>query len=243
MSKITARNTDLFAGGRDISGHSNSATLGFSAEAPEVTGFKATTRERLPDAIQDVELSFDGFMDMSASKTDELFASLLGASAYWGVYPQSAAASKIGREFAGIMTKYDVKEAVADAATVSGTVTGSVLFRRVKSLGYAQLTAAQTGSGSVASVDFGGTGSMMDIFYRLIELTGSPGTAASFSASMQDSADNTTFVTIVDFGTDTFAGVARAYSAASGARYRRLKYVLAGTCPFSLKVQVSSGSN
>jgi len=239
MAKIVARNATIFGGGRDLSGRSNSATFSMSGEAPESTSFGAGTRERLPDGIKDTELSVDGFWDSAASQVDELFSSLLTGSAYFGFYPQSASAGRSGREVIGILTEYEAVNATEDAATTSMTATGSAAARRVVSHGYARVTGASSGSTALTSLDFSASDPSLWGFLRLLELSG---TAASFSACIQESNDNNAFATIIVFPTRVTANSAEAASAVSASRYRRVKYAFAGTSPFGALFQVSTGS-
>jgi len=156
MAKVHARNVALFAGGREISGRSNSATLTQNADAPDATAFKDSNRERLHLGIRDIELSVNGFFDAAASQVDVAFNALLGASAYWGLYPEGTAESKGGgREFIGLLSEYSSEFATADAAATSITVGASGAVAIVKSLYYG--TISSTGGTAASAVDFSGS--------------------------------------------------------------------------------------
>ena len=241
MAKVVARNAVIFGGGRDVSGRSNNATLSRTAEAPEATGFGETTVQRLSGGIRDHELALDGFYDSAASQVDALYSSLVGGSAVWGLYPSTAGASKRGSEFVGIVSNYEQKYAVADAAAVSVTVSGCSPYADVMSLGYATVTGTASAVLSSCSVDFAGSATNTWGFLHLITLTG---TTPEISACLQDSSDDAAFTTIIAFTTASVAGTAQAiqHTAAAGAsRYRRLKYIMAGTSPCAT-LAVSSGS-
>ncbi len=72
MARITARDVSLYVGDstgacRCISGRTNTATMTISSEAPEVTCYGASYRERLAGGLKDFELSIGGFYDGAIS--------------------------------------------------------------------------------------------------------------------------------------------------------------------------------
>jgi len=239
MAKISAKNAQLFGGGRDISGHSNSATMTFSAEAPEVTAFRDDYRQRLSSGLKDAELTVDGFFDASASSVDELFSGLLAGSTYWGFYPATASTAYPGREIGGILTEYETAAAVEEAVTTSITVTCYPPVLYCKSLGYPHLTGQAAGSGALDSVDFGASSAESWTVMRVLALGG---TSVSLAASLQHSADNSIWTTLYDFGSFSSANQVVAASLSSASRYRRVKYQLSGTSPLEAKFFVSAGS-
>ena len=72
--------------------------------------------------------------------------------------------------------------------------------------------------------------------YRILTFTGS-----SIGASMQHSSDESTYVTLVDFGVQSTGGHLSASLLSSASRYRRLKYIMTGTA--SATIQAFSGSS
>lgn len=237
MARITAQNARILGRGYDLSGRSNSITLTFSAEAPEVTTFGADTRERLPGGIRDLELSVDGFFDSAASQVDAIFSELLTGSGYWAVFPEGFGASKIGRELAGILTEYESEAAVEDATTTAITVTGCSLTAHVLSLGRVAAASAASGSAATPSVDFAGSATSTLGFVHYLEIS-----TSGFAASLQHSGDDSTFTTLIDFGEmlSPCQGTALAASATSASRYRRLRYYLGAGA--SVNVVATSGS-
>ena len=239
MAKIVAHNATVFGGGTDFSGRSNSATLTINAETPEATAFGDTTRQRVPGGIKDSELSVDGFFATGASAVDARMSGLIGASAYWGMYPAGGGTSNAGKEFGGILAEYSTPFDVSNVAAVSWSVAGSPPLLDVKSLGYAELSSQAAASAALNSVDFSGsTGDLWAVF----RVTAIGGTTPEISASMQDSSDDSSWTTIVEFAAASTGNVAYAASANSGSQYRRLKYALAGTSPLSASFQASAGS-
>jgi hypothetical protein len=131
MPKIAARNASLYI--FDISGvcHSmsaltNSITLDYSAETPDVTGFGNNAKERLAGGITDWTLSFDGFWSSGANETDALLFSLIGASeATCMVFgPAGSTAGLIKYSASAVLSKYNTKYGTNDAATISATLDG-----------------------------------------------------------------------------------------------------------------------
>ena len=231
MARIVAKNCGILLGPRDISGRHNSVTLTMSSEAPEVTCFTEGTRTRLPGGLRDVEVSLDGFYDAAASQVKELYDSLIGASAWTGIYPAGVTGSYAGYEFQGILTEYAPNAAVADAVALTATITGCapLLYSKVIA------TCAAVGNGTsacVASVDFAAaaTGSVVGIL-RLHVMSGA---TPDISACLQDSADDATFATIIAFGGASAGNAILVGAATSAARYRHIKYLHNANVTFTL---------
>lgn len=233
MGKITARDCEIFADPYNLSGDHNSATLTMSVDSIDATGFGNDDRQYLSDGLQDVELSLGGFWNWSASATDEVFYNLLGGSAYYGFYPESASAGEQGREFRGILSDYAIEEGAADAAAVSATVGGSTGMYFGNSLGFSKVSG--TASGSVGYVDFAASVASTFAIWRVVEFEGT-----DISACFQDSTDNATYVTRLAFGAKTDVGISSSTSN-SADQYRRLKYEMTGAGASAL-IMAFSGS-
>jgi hypothetical protein len=126
MAKVAARNASL--GIDDSTGACvamgflvSNITLNLSAEAPETTGFGETYRVRQQDGLKDCELNFDGFFGNGANESDQVMSSLLGASTRWVFGPSGSSSGASGYSACAVMTKYDMKFALADAGQMSGT--------------------------------------------------------------------------------------------------------------------------
>ncbi len=238
MARVTAKNVELFAGGRDISGRVNTSTITFSAEAPEVTCYGDTYKERLSDGLKDYGLTFAGFGDFSACQIDETMQSLLSSSAWYGWYPEGATGSKRGREIVGIATDYSIEGAVAGAVGFSATVTGSKVMLDMSSLAHTTLGPV-AGASPQSSVDFttANSGTCWHMF-RILTLTG---ITPEISASMQESANDSAWATIATWMSASSACQIFAASSASCSRYRRVSACLTGTSPCAT-FMVSSGS-
>jgi len=235
MAKIVARNARVLLGGRDYSGQANSTTLTFSAEAPEVTTFADNTRARLASGIQDVELTLDGFFGTGASEVDADMNNMLAASVLAGFYPNGYAASRQGYELVGIVTNYEQTYAAADAAAISATVGGlssSGNLYVAKSLYYGTLSGA--GASNITSVDFSASSGTSIGIVRCLTLTG---TNPSFSASIQEANNDSTFTTIYAVTSVSpnalgpIIGASFSSPLASASRYRRVAASLSGTSP------------
>lgn len=243
MTKIVARNAEIFAKGVDFSGMTNSVTFSMTAESPDVTSFGSDVRERLANGLKDAEFSGGGFYNTAASSTDETFSGLMTASTIYGFYPQTASANYIGYEFSGITTEYSSDFAVADAAVITFTVSASGDVTRGKSLGYKTVTGTTSASGyldSGCSVDFdASTANTGRVILRMLEITG---TDATVSASFQDSNDDSAFTTITDFGSFTLDNTVNSETYTSASRYRRIKYSITATGAFTATMLGFSGS-
>lgn len=237
MARVTARNTTLFAGARDISGRANTATMSFSAETPDDTCFGATYRERLGGGLKDYELSFAGFGDFSACQIDETMQGLMAASAWYGVYRDAATASKRGREIIGIATNYTLEGAVEGAVGYSATVTGSTVMLDMSSLSHTTYIVA--GCSNACSVDF--TAANSGTCWHMLRVLTLTGTTPEISACVQESANDSTWATIQAWTSLSSANQVLAVTTASCSRYRRVAASLSGTSPCAT-FMVCSGS-
>jgi len=128
MGKITASAVSLYVedasgASQSISGLGNSITLSWSSDAPEVTAFGNTTRERLPNGLKDWELSFDGFYDPESDSIDDILSGILGGATVIQLGPAGSSASDPKFTASGILTSYEIGIALEDALTVSATFT------------------------------------------------------------------------------------------------------------------------
>lgn len=128
MAKILALNAsfsldDSSGATRSLSGRNNNITLGQTAEAPEVTTFGDVTREHLPDGLKNWELRGDFFYDSAANQVDAVFSGVLGASTVFLLGPSGSAGGSVKYSACCILTDYSIALGVANAATVSITLT------------------------------------------------------------------------------------------------------------------------
>ncbi len=237
MSKIVGRNARVLLGGRDYSGQANTATLTFSAEAPEVTTLVDNTRARLSSGIQDVEFTLDAYFGTGASEVDADMSNMLAASVMTGFYPNGYSASRQGYELAGVVTNYEQTYAVADAAAFSSTLGGRARGRGgglyvAKAL--YQGTLSGTGASNLSSVDFSGSSDTSIGIVRCLTLSG---TNPSFSACIQEANNDSTFTTIYAVTSVSpnalgpIIGASFSSPLASASRYRRVAASLSGTSP------------
>ncbi len=232
MSKITARNARLLLGGRDLSGQTNNITLDLTAETIDVTCFTDTAKANLFGSPQDAELNADGFFSTGASAIDADLNTMHGQGVLTGFYPSLYSASLTGYETNGVLNKYNMKFGVNDAAGVSLTVTGSGQVLKSKSLAGKTINGA--GTSNLSSVDFSGSSSNS---YRTIRVLSLTGTNPIFSASVQDSNNDSAFTTIyaatciVPAHLGPIIGACLTSNLISASRYRRVALQLSGTSP------------
>lgn len=242
MSKISARNTLIFCGGYETSGRTNTATLNMSAEAPEITCFGSDNRERLSFGIKDAEMTFNGYFDASASKIDEVLASLLSGSTYYGLY-HNRSSNAPGREFGGVLTEYNIDESVEAAAAISATVSGSspVFFTNIIG-GLAELSAGNTNPFTAGSAQEGAASGSVIAVFRVIDIDRTAGDE-ELSASFQDSADGNTWYTLYEFTAASSPGTEQHMTTSVSAdAYRRFYVKFAGTASFTASAMMASGS-
>lgn len=248
MAKVIGRNARVLLGNRNVSPDVNQVVLSLDAEAPECTGFCDSYRVRLSDGVRNEEMQVDGFYNNSACTMDDVLSSNLAGSALTGLYFTGLAGSKFGREFNGVVTSYEPNFAVADAAAVSFTVSGSSALLHMMSISGSSVDNCQTpvvsavGSSALGSIDQG-TGVVGAIAtLRVLTLTG---TAPAFSASIQYSANDSAFTTaqeILNIGASDLGNHSGSmFTITSASRYARAIVKLAGTSPCATFV-IATGS-
>lgn len=248
MAKVIGRNARVLLGNRNVSPDVNQVVLTLDAEAPECTGFCDSYRVRLSDGVRNEEMQVDGFYNNSASTMDDVLSSNLAGSALTGLYFTGLAGSKFGREFNGVVTSYEPNFAVADAAAVSFTVSGSSALLHMMSISGSSVDGCQTpvvsavGSSTLGSVDCGsGVGGAV-VTLRVLTLTG---TAPAFSASIQYSANDSAFTTAASVGNIGASNInnhsGSLFTITSASRYARAIVSLAGTSPCATFV-IATGS-
>ena len=126
MAKLIARNAsigvDNSAGACvSMSGLTNNVTLSLTAEAPEVTGFGDTYRQRQQDGLKDGEFSFDAFMATGANETDIVLSGILGASTRWVFGPAGSGTGSTMYAACAILTSYEMTFGLEDAGQCSAT--------------------------------------------------------------------------------------------------------------------------
>ncbi len=133
MAKIVARNAALWVDSASLaagdsnsislSGKTNTATLTFSAEAPEVTTFGEGMRTRVAGGLQDWNLSIGGFSDMVTGQVNGILFSLLGASTRIRFGPGGSTAGCTLYVASAICTDYSVDSSVEGAVGFGATFT------------------------------------------------------------------------------------------------------------------------
>ena len=124
MAKIVGRNASLFiydgtGACKAVSGYVNNIALSYTADAPDVTGFGDSDRTRLAGGLRDWTLDCDAFYTTAANEIDSFVFPLLGGSTMFTFYPAGSAAGSPSYSSCAVLTKYDMKFTVADAATVA----------------------------------------------------------------------------------------------------------------------------
>jgi hypothetical protein len=116
-----------------FSGDGSSATLNYSIDAPEVTGFGDNTRQNLPGGILDWEFSMDGFTNMPSATACVAQAVIqAGGTTVLSFGPAGSTTSSCQVILASaVLTEFNMENTTDDAATFSLTAvprTGSLTF-------------------------------------------------------------------------------------------------------------------
>jgi hypothetical protein len=251
MAKIAARNARILFDNRNLSPDVNQATLTITAEAPEVTSFVDTYRVRMQDSMKDYEFSCDGFYNTSASTMDEIMSNALAGSGLAGIYFNGLGACNVGREFNSILSSYDQKFALADAAAVSFKLSGSSSLYSMKSLAGSSLNAQLTpkvsgvGSSTFGGVDLKGAADTSGSSYISLRVFDLSGTTPTFSASVEYSGNDTTYTTAASVllvaPSNIGANSASLWKIEGASRYARVIITLGGTSPCAT-FMVAAGS-
>lgn len=241
MSKIQARDARVAIGGRHVSCRSSNAVLTTSLEMPDITTFCSAGRERLHEGLYDIELTLDGFYDAAASSVDELYSTILGASALMTFMPGGFGTSGVGRAFPGIVSNYEMPFVAENAAAVNVTIAGSGQLFSVTSISGSALdvqrvpTVSGVGTSIIGSVDVVGAACPARSTYGTFQLFSLSGTNPEWSGSLQYSVDDSSWITLlaVEGASSDSVGAASASikSDSSASRYYRLSVALAGTSP------------
>ena len=126
MGKIAGNNVSLWildstGASQSITGWGNSISLSWEAEAPETTSFGNINRERLPDGIQDWELSFDGFWGGDSGEIDEILSGIVGGSTIIFLGPGGSGTGDVQYTACAILQSYEIGIELEEAVTVSAT--------------------------------------------------------------------------------------------------------------------------
>lgn len=130
MARSTARNTmlkvqDSTGASRNISGRSNTATLGFTSEGVDATAFGEAYRFVIADGIKTWTLSIAGVWDGAASQIDEILFGILAActSACYG--PAGSTSGLTQYSGCCVLNNYEISGALEGAVTWSAEFGGA----------------------------------------------------------------------------------------------------------------------
>lgn len=126
MGKVNGNNVSIWVDDatsacQSITGWGNSITLSWEAETPEVTTFGNINRERLPDGIQDWELSVDGFWGGDVDEIDALLSGILGGSTFIQLGPGGSDTGNVKYSACAILSSYEIGVELEEAVTFSAT--------------------------------------------------------------------------------------------------------------------------
>jgi len=216
------RATRLYAGSVDLTSYHHSAGASASADTAETSVFGDSDKSYVV-GLSDATLSGEGYFDQDAAGAGTILNTSLGGTAKtpWSFYPRGDA---IGERGHGVNADTTSFEPGADLGEVVG-----FSFEAQSSTGLERLVShaafgTRSTAGTLTSVDHGGSSVYGGAGYlHVTSLTG------SMAIRIEHSADDSTYTTLVNFGTVTGpVGTRLAFSGTCN-RYTRLVHTPATT--------------
>jgi hypothetical protein len=222
MAFVHGKNTGVLVGAYDLSAFFNSAQVGKTVDAAEVTTFGKDDKVYLAGQ-EDGSLSLGGFFDGDAGAVDAVLAAAFAADTPVSVvWSGLATLGNVGGVANVVQTDYTVTSPVGDAVQVSasGQADGGVRAggRLLAPLVARTSVAALTGVDDTAASTFGGVAHL--------HVTAFTGTNCTIK--VQHSTDNSVWADLITFGSVTDEGSERAVASGTVNRYLRVN-VTAGT--------------
>lgn len=212
--------------GRELSTDFNTVTISRSAETPDSTCFKSTTRTRMEGGVKDWTVGLGGLFNDETGAAEERAHTLLAGSTILGIWPHNyTTACNLGYEGESVEPDYSVEAPVEGIVTLSSTWSGSGDIYRTHIL--KTLSACSTaGSASGSTRDYSASGDVVGV----LRCTAASGTSPTLDAIIQHSGDDSAWTDLIAFTQMTAgSGCELKSGSVSGSRYLRAKWTLAGT--------------
>jgi len=111
---------------RNVGGDTNTSTLPRSAEAPEVTAYGDTARQRISGGLKDWTFSATCFFnDTATTGIETIMDSVLGAQTVFLLGPTGSTAGYQNYSGSGIVTEYSIESPVDGVTSLSFTLVAS----------------------------------------------------------------------------------------------------------------------
>lgn len=207
MASVHGKDTDIYWGGYDLTGYTNSATVSRSADTAETSVFGNSSKSYIV-GLKDGSLSLSGIWSGTTNEIDDrLNSTFATAGQVITMFPSGDAANTpssnintvvgVAYLMAGISTTYEIDAGIGDAVAWSCDVQPSGGIDR--GLCIHQLAAETSTGNDSASTDFGSTSTSSTGFAANLHMT--TGTAiTTCTVKLIDSADNSSFADVTGGG-------------------------------------------
>jgi hypothetical protein len=216
--------TKVYINAYDLTGLYRKASIEATREVADATGFNQAEKSYVA-GLGDATLSLEGMFDSAVNSIDAVLDEALSADpTIIAVCPQGDTLGNVAYGVSSAQTKYSIdtsKDAVASLAhEVQSTVGADRLLVH-------HIIATEVASGQASSIDNGAATSNGGVGYlEVFAISG----ISSLSVVVEDSADNSSFATILTFSAVTTSRVAqRVAITGTVRRYTRCRWTFTGT--------------
>ncbi|MCS6302376.1 MAG: hypothetical protein H8K07_01720 [Nitrospira sp.] len=223
MPAAHGRLTRVYINGYDLTGFYRKQGSELTRETAESTVFGLSDKTYLP-GVRDASLSLEGIFDGAVDGIEQvLLAALAADPTIAAICPQGDALGNIALGFSALETKYAIESSIDDIVSLANELQSTGGRDRLL-VHHALSTEVATGNGT--SLDNGAQTTNGGVAYLQVpDITG----ITNLAVTIEDSADNVSFATIL-----TFAGVTADRNAQRVAisgtvrRYTRMRQVFTG---------------
>ncbi|BFU90164.1 MAG: hypothetical protein NTAFB01_13510 [Nitrospira sp.] len=224
MPAAHGRLTRVYINGYDLTGFYRKQGAELTREVAESTVFGLSDKTYLP-GLRDASLSLEGIFDGAVDGIEQVLLAALSADPTLAVIcPQGDAQANLALGFAALETKYSLDSSIDDVVSLANELQSTGGRDRLL-IHHALASEVATGNGT--SLDNGAQSTNGGVAYLHVpDITG----ITNLAVTIEDSADNSSFATIL-----TFAGVTADRNAQRVAisgtvrRYTRARWVFTGT--------------
>lgn len=227
MSVIHGSKTQVRVNGRDLTGYLKTFDLADTIDKADTTVFSNTAKTCIP-GLRDGTIKAGGFWDGALNAVDDVMLAALGAStdSIWTLWPSGEhAVGDVGYAAACVETTYGVRAVETDVIAVSADANANHGIDEVKS--HHPLASEATGTIDSASVDGSAASTAGGVSYLHVTAL----TATNIVVTVEDSADNASWATLITHSTVVAAGASARIALATTAtvrRYTRSQAVITG---------------
>lgn len=220
---VHGKNARIYCGSLNFSPYFHSASPSAQMDVSETSTF-GTDDKTYVVGLGDASLSGDGYFDNDTPGAGSVLNAALGSSTKqtFSVYPAGDSIGSTGGGFSADATSFEITADLGDVVSMSFEAQSSVGYERMHSVA---AFGTRSTAGTLSSVDAG----------TIPAITGGAGYlhVTSLSGSMairiEHSTDDSSYTTLVNFGTVTAVGGTRLAYSGTANRYTRLVHTPATT--------------